>query len=1039
MSECSEVSLGLCLSEDQSKLTISDETGEAQTDKSLSVESLSLTKISAANTGIFTSEHHPVLITLPLGENHEKSIKAFERPPNFLSMTQHNTSTSGVTPSASTLEGTLDDIPDFQEMQPCVSVVVNKKEQEPESSRSPDSTPIKDSHNNQSMSPPSGIIVNTVSRERLLASESKFMQDVKRQNTAKPTSSIKSYASTNAPHTSTSGVTVVEVKPPPKPGSRVTGSDISKQTQPDHSIGSIKSDTMRDISTSVSSASITDKTSDLSLFQAFDPEIVSRQKPFLLHMPNDDELNAQNSHSYKRPRKILGDLNRTKNSHEAKPAKSWEELERRSHSISSNQSNSSSSHKHPSRVHKKKPAGHYMNENGIKQIVKEEMTAVVSMQNEIWHKILDSFVEKALKSGHPDTAPTAKQPPNKMVMLELPKEDPSQFYKPLKIPIVKSNGSAPKKDSGPMFFQFPSEDESIKEDITPKEPLKKRSSEEDVVLDNENQPVSRFDVSVQTTEAVEKTAECVEVGVQPDLQIENEVQIPPKVLQVRNTENLPIKRNLMRPLTENLEYQKVVNQQEIPLKVMEECKMLLESIQNSAKELREMRKDAAELAPVKETKKDDQPPQEAEMYIKSKHEIFLEKFFNEDSSNKQKKMTKFLDVVDLSIGTTSSGHFDLVKKSSLTKKPSSEFIHSVDITKEKRSSDKKRVKVSKERKTVVEDERKVHEYRDKSKVKPRNLTKNREGKPLEGLCTKDVFSPKKELSRTRSPIPSTSPPKSPKQTSQSADSGRSPAHCDSPPLSPGEISDRKSQSLSSIGKYLSQQSEDDNMSISDKTIENEELAVSEKEDALPASPPIRTSTPDQKLTGEYPTPLQKPASNASSEPYQPKPVNPSQFSQFIEENLSRIKQAYSETHQKEFDRVKKVNLLLMSRNTAQPVPIPSKSITVPSKQSSAAHPTKHLTTNTVTIKKPSQSPALPKPVIEHAISHRPESVGSMVSSDTSLPTNTDELLRAALDSDATLSPPDRNPTKLPKEVPKQQTKQKKTAHQYVSGGFVTRL
>ena len=98
MSERSEESIGLCLSEDRTKLTITDETGEAGTNKSVSVESLSLTKISAANTGIFTSEHQPILITVPFEEEKDKPAKMFENPPNLLSVSHHNTSTSGVTP-----------------------------------------------------------------------------------------------------------------------------------------------------------------------------------------------------------------------------------------------------------------------------------------------------------------------------------------------------------------------------------------------------------------------------------------------------------------------------------------------------------------------------------------------------------------------------------------------------------------------------------------------------------------------------------------------------------------------------------------------------------------------------------------------------------------------------------------------------------------------------------------------------------------------------------------------------------------------------
>ncbi|XP_063688438.1 uncharacterized protein LOC134821662 [Bolinopsis microptera] len=973
MSERSEESIGLCLSEDKSRLTLSDETGEAKTNKSISVESLSLTKISAANTGIFTSEHQPVFITVPYDEDQERPTKMLENPPNFLSVSHHNTSTSGVTPSATatTLEGTLDDIPDFQEMLPLTSVVVTKKDQDVDESVTPESSPAKDSNYNQSLSPPSGLLLNT--KEKLLTSEARFMQEVKRQNTTKPTSSIKSFASNTAPKTSTSGITVVEVKPPRKPDGRVTGSDVSRQTNPEHSIGSIKSDTMGDFSASVSNSSFStsSRPSDMTVFKTFNPDWPVREKPFLLHMPNlEDTENNSTSHGHRRPRKVLGNMNTSSNNQKTKSTKNWKALESKSRSVDtrtptpSNNSDSSLSYEAASKKRRKKQVVNYMNENGIKQIVKEEMTAVVSMQNEIWHKILDSFVDKALKGNEnhvQSEAPRVKPSQSGMVMLQLPKDEPEPytFYKPLKIPIFKSGDEATRQ--GPMFLQLPTEEDEIDEKVAPLSiKIEQKTSSEEVVA-----PVpaaSHLDVSVQTSNSVAQTPECVEVGVQPDLEIE--ITQPSKqpskheTNPVHGSENLPIKQNLMKPLSENLEYQKTVNKQEIPLKVMEECKMLLERIQNSANELKAIRKDntVSRKATAETPEEQSFVPskEEKQSYIKSKHEIFLEKFFDEEPSKKKGKANRFIDIVDLPQSTTNSGHFDLLRRTSLTRKPESEFLHITDISDPRKThSVDKRLKVERGHGARASKKELQHKKKGKDK-KPDKI----DG----GLRTKDVFAPKREIPRSlelnvESPRSRKSSavdePASPSAHSKRSDDDLIP---EAPP-SPGEVADYKSQSMSSIGKYLSQK-DDEEISVSDKTIENEEPMSEEpmfEEGDTLSSQPCKSpdfilearnhSTPQKEIPERHTAPASEVESRVSSESYQPKPIDPTQFSRYIEDNLSKIKQAYSESQQKEVDRTKKINMLLQNRGTVQSAAKSTSNVTRPT----PIRPSPRLKSETVTL------------------------------------------------------------------------------------------
>ncbi|KAL5263236.1 hypothetical protein ACHWQZ_G008577 [Mnemiopsis leidyi] len=1018
MSDFSEESIGLCLSEDRTKLTISDETGEARSNKSVSVDSLSLTKISAANTGIFTSEQQPVLITLPLEE--DDPIKVFERPPNFLLMSHHNTSTSGVTPSATTLEGTLDDIPDFQEMLPLTSVIVTKKDQEvPE--MSPETSPAKDSHHNLSLSPPSAIPINVGLKEKFFTSESKFMQEVKRQNTTKPTSSIKSFASTTGPKTSTSGITVVEVKPPLRPDDRVAENYMDKHSNPHHSIGSIKSDTTRNISASVSCTSLSSRLSEMTVFQAFNPDWSLRDKPFLLQMPKEEEFDKNDKyHSQENSRKILGDLKTSSNNKRVKPVKNWDTLEIRSRSGSpktsslSEKSMSSSSRGKTSKKRNEKRVINYMNESGIKQIVKEEMTAVVSMQNEIWHKILDSFVDKALKNGGEhlhDKSPPSKSPSNELVMLQLPNEEPEVFYKPLSIPIVKSKNST----KGPVLLNLPTEDDGMDETLVSANVSDKSESDHSTKAKELVQKVLHSDASIQTHHPIEKLAQFVEVGIQSD------VEVKEKVRNTHGNENLPIKTNFMKPPSENLEYQKAVNKQEIPYKVMEECKMLLESIQNSANELKEINRDSCK-EPRKVLKEDScaniifQADEKPGPYIKSKHEIFLEKFFDADSNKKEKKASKFLDIIDLPQGTSYSGHFDILRSSSTIGKPS-EFIHSIDVVDPKTDqSIEKRLKVKKH--SNVGQRKKPNQ-----KAKRKNSTKS--GKVENGLRTKDVFAPKKEI--PRSPTPHS-------QASSHPNQPESPheliPQC---PPSPGEVSEFKSRSLSSIGKYLSQK-DDEELSISNKTIDNvdelisksdeTESQVSSKQFNIIHHPKYQSSPDNNAVRSTHRKSNED--SNSSSEPHKPNAINPSQFSQFIEDNISKMKQAYNESQQKEADRTKKISMLLLNRDSKQNAVKPKLEVTKPT----PVRLSSRLKSETVTLIKPPQIMMESRPVHpEEPLPLRQSSKVSVLSSDTSLPTNTEELLRAALDSDNTL-PPDTKPTKLPAEKPQKRAVQKRPAHNH---------
>ena len=1024
MSDYSEESIGLCLSEDKTKLTMSEETGEARSNKSVSVESLSLTKISAANTGIFTSEHQPILITLPLEEEREKPAQTFEMPPNFLSVSHHNTSTSGVTPSATTLEGTLDDIPDFQEMLPLTSVVVTKKDHEINENMSPETSPAKDSNHNLSLSPPSAIPINAASKEKYLASESKFMQEVKRQNTTKPTSSIKSFASTTAPKTSTSGITVVEVKPPLRQDGRFAESDNNKQTNPDHSIGSIKSDTTRNISASISCTSLSSRLSEMTVFQAFNPEWSLTDRPFLLHMPNEDEFDSSDKyHSEQNSRKVLGDLKTSSNNRKVKPVKSWDALEIKSRAVSPKistlSSQSSSSHDTTSHKRKKRHVVNYMNESGIKQIVKEEMTAVVSMQNEIWHRILDSFVDKALKNSgeHAQNKSFPEKSPSKeLVMLQLPNEEPEAFYKPLSIPIVQSG----KSTHGPVLLNLPAEDDEIDKTL-----VLGYDKDECSVTGEPLQKILQFDASIQTQLPTPKIAQFVEVGIQSDAEVEPILAPEKSVDKTNENENFPMRTNMMKPPRENLEYLKAINKQEIPYKVMEECKMLLESIQNSANELKEINRDS-DREPKKGLKESTGENVNAKAgdkpgpYIKSKHEIFLEKFFDDDSNKKEKKASRFLDIIDLPQGTSYSGHFDLLRRSSITKKPS-EFIHSIDVYDTKADqSTKKRLKVK-------DIHGGVHKTKAKQKSKQRKSTKSGDFHH-DGLCTKDIFAPKKEIPRSPTPHSPSSPRPNPPETPN-----ESIPQC---PPSPGEVSEYKSHSLSSIGKYLSQKDEE-GLSFSNQTLDDVEQPIS-KSDEMESEVsskhsdtiafPKYHSLPEENAVGSISCPGSNTGSKSSSEPHQPKAINPSQFSQFIEDNLSKIKQAYNENHKKDADRTKKISMLLLNRDSNQSIIKPKSEVTKPT----PVRPSSRIKTETVTLIKP------PKIIMEPR-SAQPEgpslirrsSKVSVLSSDTSLPTNTEELLRAALDSDSSL-PPDTKPTKLPTEKPQKQTVQKKSAHKHVS-------
>ena len=1091
MSDNSNDSLGLCLSADITELSLTGETGEARTCKSISVESLSLTKISLPNKESYLSDNPPLLLTLPLDDVQARPINVFDNPPNLLSLSQHVTSTSGVTPSGTTLEGTLDDIPDFQDIAPLTSVVVLKKEPESNTTKSPESSPLQNTV--QTLSPPSAAPISTLSPNAIPISESKFLQDVKYHSSMKPTSSIKSLASTTVAKTSTSGITVVENKELSHQNEEtdVSAGNQCRKTKNSHSTGSVKSDTMRDISECISSQQKSVQPSQMTIFKNF-PNVSKKDTPFLLYMPAEDEMQQQEAEKF--PRKILGEIKSSNLNKRNNKSKSWKTLEDRSRTASNDSSiqqikseNTIASLKvSERRARKRKNEGsiNHLNHDDIKNIVKEEMNAVVSMQNDIWHKILESFLEKATEKQKPyqdltaDTIRGKNRNQKDMMMLQLPNEQAETFYQPLKIPILKPDINLTEKDE--MLLQFPTDLSDEKASISNKSSIKEIVVEEPITsqfrgITNDISSVKQLDVSIQTTNlASEKNL--VEVGIQSCDVDENECTNP---IQKDNFEKKELlsskKQSIMKPPVESLEYQRAVARHEIPFKMMEECKILLENIQNSANEIKDMKKEPSNYISPSDDLRDRSArvpiEPKCDGYAKSKHEIFIEQFFG--NNKHQVNLNRYIDVVDLPQRTSNAGHFNIPsitqpQTSKVKKAP--DFIHITDLNDDSRTQ-------------------KI----DKSFLGDENLRTN------------EVFKAKKEISR--SPISSFSPstaiikksqmlkhtPILNRQTtteSTSANRVEENIDPDSPELA------YKSDSESSIDNYLSQHSKSGNISISDKTISKEEDIVSTKtlsEQVVTSDTEnvindiMHHSTPRKHEDVIHP-PLKSPVSDGSSGQRPIRPKNPSQFSQYIASNLFKIKSAYSEIHQKEIDRSKQVNMLLYGRNNltqsgvndgtchdpptassskckraktktlerTQSEPQIRKPATSEMKATAASHrkPTQkskpivtrevigHSSNPTVTINdfRPSNKPIITEEAVRPSSKHvvtkevaQPSSEASEVSSDTSLPSNTEELMKAALaDSNSTLH----NLSPLPKWdkekplVPAE--KAKATSHTYVS-------
>ena len=1011
MSDNLSDSVGLCLSDDLTDYSLTGETGEARSCTSVTVESLSLTKISLPYRERYLSDNPPVLLTLPLDDPQVGPTAVFDKPPNLLSLSQHITSTSGVTPSGTTLEGTLDDIPDFQEILPLTSVVVIKNDPEIYTSKSPESSPLQNAQ--LTVSPPSITHPSPFSRDSVPTSESKFMQEVKRHSTTKPTSSIKSLASTIVAKTSTSGVTVVEMKSPPLKSdeSKSIPCGHSLKDNHDHSVGSVKSDTMRDISDCMSSRRKSIQPSEMTIFKNFDPKLPQNNRPFLLCMPVDEEILYDDTQKAKTDqKKVLGETKSSGNKKRAN-SKSWKTMEDKSRTASINSITHTSQCEntlpcsvisgHKSKKHHKKAAVNFMDHDGIKKIVKEEMNAVVTMQNEIWHKILDSFVDKAAGKQSIFQEQTVlslkeQQKPGQKntMMLKLPIEQTETYYQPLNIPILKPEPDF-LKEGGILKLQMPADfDEEIvnykkvskNEDVSVVEEITNEDKNNIIVIS----PVKQSDVSIQTIN-VPADVHLVEVGVQSyDKNECNENIIRGHDVTENDilSSNKPMRHVIMKPPAENLEYQKAVTKHEIPLKVMEECKMLLESIQSSAKEITDMKNDASKRPPLcdspsqKSSKVTREP--KCDGYAKSKHEIFVEQFF---SNNKQKiNLNRYIDIVDLPHRASSSGHFDVhasshPKKSKTKKTP--EFIHTTDL---------------------------MDNFKTKKIDKPLLIDKK--------IKTSELFIAKREISR--SPVSSISRsalndsgPKTMKPSSNQYSPPKTPINVievdkfenQQAPFSP--VSIQKSESVSSIGKYLSQKSKTDDVSIPDKTISKEEEIVSDRtisdtelaDDSNDVIADVLQHSTPKKQDDVDPSPTESLVSKDSFVYNHPKPTNPLQFSKYIATNLSKIKNAYSEVHQKDIERSNRVNMLLHGRHN------PIQTVDEKSHQAAPNLPppkVKKSPTKTV-VKVPTVPKKNKRKPIDIVDVDRPTSKASIISSDTSIPTNTEELMKAALaDSDNTI-------------------------------------
>ena len=940
---------GVCLSTERSPLSMSNETGQALTEPSISVENLSLTNISYADNSYL--QHFsgiPTLLTLP---QEEAEIRFIHRPPQLLSMVGKDTTTSGVTTS---MEGTLDDIPDFQEtavpvaIEPEVNELVLSPPQKVSSPSSPHKSP-------GTQSTPS---VNQVE------AEARFIDEVKRTIKGRRPSSAKSFASTTGPKTSTSGVTVVEVKThgvsshkPP-----VHSSSVALSNQPsedDISEGILNGNSQSGFSDIEASADITSyrDASEISAFAKFKPALQQKKKkPFLLRMPSEEEFDDVHEHheglrhhdNVLTERKAPVDLNKQNTT------KSWRSLE--------NESQISKEHKGYYKVvyvdkhnkkHSKRRSAYQMDSNGIKQIVSDEMNAVVTMQNDIWHKILDSFVNKNRESSH---VRNRSLPPKKetingepLTMLCLPKED--NFYKPLDIPILKP-AEKPK-----VFLTLPSEPLEDKLNAEIDQNLRINNSLNEVPGDAgwKVEP-SSVNVSIQTSEMVQKpetkTESCQVEGIPEVNETKSEFE---KITDDIRTNSLAKKQNaskqsLSQPLVNNSKYQNIVNQSEIPRRAIEECKILLESIQNSANELKEIKKNFQGIPSYhKNDSETEKTPLQS--FHRNRHEIFLENFFG---NPKRTGNHKFLDVQDIT-RISESGYFhkkkiaDVLPQKALLIEGEAEHLRTPESKSFERNEANTSVllssseKVSLPRQPDIEDKSApfTHEV-ELPKVK----TETTANEPKEENHEPSIFFDRTE-------------------------------------------NDPISDSLSSVDKYLSKTN-----SSSDRTITLEDhILISPRDNAPEVNIPIS----EVKDLGV--------------------------IEALIHDNISHIKQNFSTARSHEYERYKKVNLLLQSRKKVLSPTFSQKS---PVKSTSHYGSSKHSQRPTLpmgetrTMNKAHNTPDLD--IKLHAPSNNSNYLKksnihnvSLTSGTTSIPTNTDDLIDAALaGSEVTLSafPPPLTETKI---------------------------
>eukprot|EP00116_Pleurobrachia_bachei_P002309 sb/3462571/ len=529
-----------------------------------------------------------------------------------------------------------------------------------------------------------------------------------------------------------------------------------------------------------------------------------------------------------------------------------------------------------------------------------------------------------------------------MRMLELPKEEP--YYRPFHIPIVRPRQETSGK---PTFLHFPAEKEEEEEDLK-KEPApeSKPSAERPKAISEPSSP-EKCNVSIQTTKH-----ELVDTSVQPE---PGEVQ-PPKTTSQPSKQ--PFKTTSQLPLSENVSYQRTVNRGDVGANVMEQCKMLLESIQNSADELRKIKsqepnKDVKQSA-AQATEKDARFGLIKSSFVLDKNLVKL--------NPRPAQPARFLDVVDIPNEKQGGTHFQLrssVEQKDESSKPGKEFIEVRDVS------------------------------REKKKKKP----------PLSAAS-----KPTKQSTKFKSPPPSpavvskspTSPP--PKVSHKPAVQ---------PAPSPQHIED---DTLSSIGKYLSHRSispeseggktieNEDHSAVSAAVNEDGEVVVSDRssprsinQDPRREERKIEEDDLIDKLLREEP---EKHLDEIL------KPTDPGKYGEMIAETLHNLQEHTRLDRERELERIGR-RLPITSRATPRSLehvtkkPLNQQVVTSTPKphKSKAAPPTKKCEPKETSQKKSN----VMKPV--RAAKYTPLEEVSIVSSDTSLPTNTEDLLKAALDSD----------------------------------------